>query len=336
MKKLAVLMPTYNCAVYLQYSVDSILNQTYSEFDFYIYDDCSTDNTLEIISNYTDDRIFYLKNDKNLGIAKTLNLGLEKLLPNYEYIARMDADDWSFPERFQKQVDFMDQNKEIAMSGTQGFWLKKMLDNPVSGWEYPTNNDNLKCYLLFGASFGHSSVIFRNNFFLKNNLRYDHEIKTCEDWDLWIRVSKISKIANVPDFLMKYRIVSTSNHRSEENKNTHLEERSKIISNYWKTFNVNLSPQQVFDFYYSTNKDIQKNFRIKLKIIIDSFNELFLNHANSLEKEDRKKIRYLLSRKMLDFWKRSNVSRYNILVWFLILKRVKFNTKIRLIKSQLN
>ncbi|MEZ7497270.1 glycosyltransferase family A protein [Flavobacterium sp. Arc3] len=336
MKKLAVLMPTYNCAIYLQESIDSILNQTYSEFDFYIYDDFSTDDSFKIISNYTDKRIFYIKNERNLGIAKTLNLGLEKLLPNYEYIARMDADDWCFPERFQKQVDFMDQHKEITMSGTQGFWLRKMSTNPVSGWEYPTKDDFLKYYLLFGASFGHSSVIFRTNFFLNSQLRYNQEIQTCEDWDLWIRVSRISQIANLPDFLMKYRIVLTSNHRLEKNKNTHLRERSVLISNYWKTFNIKLSPQQVFEFYYDTNKNIQKNFRIKLKIIIDSFNELFLNHANSLEKEDRKKIRYLLSRKMLDFWKRSNVSRYNLLIWFLILQRVKFNTKIRLIKSQLN
>jgi glycosyltransferase involved in cell wall biosynthesis len=336
MRKLAVLMPTYNCSQYLRESIDSILNQTYLDFDLYIYDDCSTDNSFEIIKSYTDDRVFYIKNTENLGIAKTLNLGLEYLLPNYEYIARMDADDWSFPERFQKQLDFMDANQEIAMSGTQGDWLKQMSETPLFAWEYPTKFEYLTYYLLFGASFGHSSVIFRSIFFTTNNLRYNQVIKTCEDWDLWIKVLKIGKIANLPDFLMKYRIVPTSNHRSIENKKIHLRERSSIISNYWETFNIHLSPEQVFEYYYDTDISIQDNFLSKLKILIDSFNELFLKHALNLEKEDKKNFRYMLARKLLDYWKRSTISKYNPFVWFILLTRVKFMNTIRLIKSQLN
>ena len=337
MIKLAVLMPTYNCAQYLQESIDSILNQTYSDFDLHIYDDCSTDITSQIISSYTDKRIFYIKNNENLGIAKTLNLGLDALLPHYEYIARMDADDWSFPERFQKQIDFMDANLEVTMSGTQGYWLKEILEIPLSIWEYPTKFEYLKCYLLFGASFGHSSIIFRNNFFIKNNLRYNQLIRTCEDWDLWIKVSQIGQIANLYDFLLKYRIVSTSNHRAPENKKTHLRERSIIISNFWKTFNIDLSPEQVFEYYYDTDSSsIKQSFYTKMHTLIDSFNKLFLNHATSLENEDQQNFSYMLARKILDFWKRSAVSRYNPFVWFVVLTRVRFISRIRLIKSQLN
>ena len=336
MRKLAVLMPTYNCSQYLRESIDSILNQTYLDFDLYIYDDCSTDNSFEIIKSYTDDRVFYIKNTENLGIAKTLNLGLEYLLPNYEYIARMDADDWSFPERFQKQLDFMDANQEIAMSGTQGDWLKQMSETPLFAWEYPTKFEYLTYYLLFGASFGHSSVIFRNIFFINNNLRYDQVIRTCEDWDLWIKVSKIGKIANLPDFLMKYRIVPNSNHRSIENKKIHLRERSSIISNHWQSFNIHLSPEQVFEYYYDTNIPIKQNFISKIEELIDSFNELFLKHALNLDKEDKKNFSYMLARKLLDYSKRSNISKYNPFVWFTLLTRVKFINTIRLIKSQLN
>lgn len=336
MKKLAVLMPTYNCAKYLQESIDSILNQTYPDFDLYIYDDCSTDDTPQLVASYTDERIFYIKNSKNLGIAKTLNLGLEKLLSNYEYIARMDADDWAFPERFQKQMDFLEQNKSIALCGTQGFWLSNLSETPASEWHYPTGNNYLKLYLLFGASFGHSSVILRSDCFILNGFRYNEDIKTCEDWDLWIRVSKTTKVHNLSDFLMKYRIVPTSNHRSAENKNIHLRERAIIISNYWKTFGIDLTPDQVFEYYYESNPAMIRNFDSKLIKLIACFNQLVLNHTNDLNKEDKKKLSYLLSRRIADFKKRSNVSNYNFNTWFVLLSQVKFNTLLKLIKSQLN
>lgn len=336
MKKLAVLIPTYNSAQYLKESIDSILNQTYSNFDVYVYDDSSTDNSKEIIESYADRRVFYKKNDQNLGISKTLNKGLEELLSQYQFIARMDADDWAFPERFQQQIDFLEKNESVMLCGTQGFWLKNISENPSSGWEYPINNNYLKLYLLFGASFGHSSIILRSNFFIFNNLKYDENIKTCEDWDLWIRVSEKGEVYNLPDFLMKYRIVQTSNHRSAENKNIHLKERAVIISNYWKTFNIDLSPEQVFEYYYSSDQNMKHDFQNKLKIIIDSFNKLFLNHTKDLKREDRSKFQYLLARKISDFWKRSNISRYNPVIWFIILNRIKFIGKARLIKSQLN
>jgi glycosyltransferase involved in cell wall biosynthesis len=336
MKKLAVLMPTYNCEKYLQESIDSILNQTYSDFDFYIYDDCSTDNSQNLIQSYTDTRIIYIKSPKNLGIASTLNLGLENLLPNYEFIARMDADDWAFPNRFQKQIDFMEQNKSIMLCGTQGFWLKNMLENPLSGWEYPFQDNYIKLYLLFGASFGHSSIVLRSDLLRTNNLRYNETIKTCEDWDLWIKMSKIGEVVNLPDFLMKYRIVFNSNHRALENKKLHLKERSIIISKYWKDFNIKLSPEQVFEYYYETKESIRHDFYSKLNVLIDSFNELFLNHAQSLISKDQKQFSYMLARRTLDFWKRSGISRYNPIVWLILLNKIKFIDTFKLIRSQIN
>ena len=336
MKKLAVLMPTYNCEKYLQESIDSILNQTYSDFDFYIYDDCSTDNTQSLIQRYTDPRIIYIKNAKNLGIASTLNLGLERLLPTYEFIARMDADDWAFPGRFQKQIDFLEYNKSVMLCGTQGFWLKNMLENPLSGWEYPVKHNYLKLYLLYGASFGHSSILIRSDLLRTNNLRYNETIKTCEDWDLWIKISKIGEVANLPDFLMKYRIVFNSNHRALENKMLHLKERSIIISKYWKDFNIELSPEQVFEYYYETNLICGHDFYFKLNILIDTFNELFLNHAQSLILLDRKQFSYMLARRILDFWKRSGISRCNPIVWSVLLNKIKFINTMKLIRSQIN
>ncbi|RTY76869.1 glycosyltransferase family 2 protein [Flavobacterium sp. LS1R10] len=332
MKKLAVLMPTYNCAKYLQESIDSILNQTYSDFDFYIYDDCSTDNTIQVISGYSDKRIIYIKNFENFGIAKTLNLGFEKLLPSYQYIARMDADDWSFPERFQRQIDYLERNKEVVMCGTQGYCLKNMNDNPISAWEYPFKNDYIKYYLLFSATFHHQSIVFRSEFLIRTHLRYDETIQTCEDWDFWTHIVKEGKVVNLPNFLLKCRVLPNSNHRSPENKNKHIKERSKIISRYWADFNIILSVDEVYEYYYGNKLLSSADFIKKIKFLIIQFNTLYLKELQ-MDPDDRKKFRYLLARRILSYWKRSTVNRFNPLIWFVIIKEVKFMSKIRLIKS---
>lgn len=333
MKKLAVLLPTYNAAAYLNESIDSILNQTFADFDLYVYDDCSTDTTEEIISRYKDARLFYRKNIENLGISKTLNKGLEELLPHYEYIARMDADDWSYPERFQKQIDYLDNNKEIVMCGTQGYWLKDLNRNPGSGWEYPTTHEYIKFNLLFTASFGHSSVIFRSDCFQKKNVRYNEKIETCEDWELWIRLVKIGKVANLPFFLMKYRILENSNHRSSQKAIMHLKERSAIISNYWAEFESELSSGQVYEYYYGNEAMSKMVFLEKVKRLIYVFNLLYANVKQNLVLEERKNFSYLLARRILDFWKRSKVSRFDPIVWIAIVKEVKFMNKIKLLKG---
>jgi glycosyltransferase involved in cell wall biosynthesis len=333
MKKLAVLLPTYNAALYIKESIDSILNQTFLDFDLYIYDDCSTDNTAEIVFSYANSCIFYRKNGTNLGIAKTLNKGLDELLPHYEFIARMDADDWAYPQRFEKQLDFLDQKEEMILCGTQGYWLKDINENPHKGWTYPINSGYIKSYLLFGATFGHSSVILRSQGFIELDLRYDETITTCEDWELWGRISKKRKMANLPDFLMKYRVLGNSNHRSLDNLNKHFEERSKIISDYWVGFNIVLSPDEIFEYYYRDKKISQSDFIIKSKALIRAFNLLYENTKQNLFLAERNNFKYMLARRILDFWKRSKVNRFNPIIWVLIVKEVTFMNKIKLIKS---
>lgn len=333
MKKLAVLLPTYNAAAYLKESIDSILNQTFADFDLYVYDDCSTDNTEELISGYKDARFFYRKNNVNFGIAKTLNSGLEELLPHYEYIARMDADDWAYPERFEKQIEFLESNQDIVLCGTQGYWLKDMNQNPASGWKYPVRNEYIKYYLLFAASFGHSSVLLRSNFFQKHDLRYNENISTCEDWDLWIRVAMIGSVSNLPNFLMKYRILENSNHRSPEKIKTHLEERSIIISDYWANFGIILKPETVFEYYYGNKAMTLPDFKVKIKVLINAFNLLYANAQQNLVLEERKNFSYLQARRILDYWKKSKVSRFNPAIWGLLVKEVKIMNTFKLIKS---
>ena len=112
----SVVMPVYNGEKYLRESIDSILNQTYTDYEFIIVNDGSNDKTEEIILSYNDNRIRYIKNEKNLQIVKSLNRGIE--LAKGRYIARMDADDISLPRRFEKQITFMENNLEIGVCGT--------------------------------------------------------------------------------------------------------------------------------------------------------------------------------------------------------------------------
>jgi len=333
MKKLAVLLPTYNAAAYLNESIDSILNQTFADFDLYIYDDCSTDNSADIILGYKDNRLHYRRNIENSGIAKTLNKGLDELLIQYEYIARMDADDWSYPERFEKQIEYLEQNQDVVLCGTQGYWLKDINQNPVSGWKYPVRYEYIKKYLLFAATFNHQSIIFQSKFLIETNLRYDERITTCEDWEMWTRVVKVAKIVNLQDFLVKCRILPFSNHHSPLNKKKHLQERSKIISNYWANFSIALSAEQVFEYYYENKKVSRTEFLKKIKILIHAFNSLYMSTNHNLVLEERKNFSYMLARRILDYWKRSKVSRIDPMIWILIVKEAKFMNKIKLIKS---
>ena len=115
MPKLSVIMPAYNAEKYIGEAIESILNQTFTDFEFIIIDDGSSDHTADIIKGFHDERIRFIQNEKNSGVANTLNKGLE--LSQGEYIARMDADDISLPARFEKQVAFMEANPDVAVVG---------------------------------------------------------------------------------------------------------------------------------------------------------------------------------------------------------------------------
>lgn len=332
MRTLAVLLPTYNAAPYIKDCISSMLNQTYKDFDLYIYDDFSNDDTEEIIAGYVDERIFYIKNNENLGIARTLNKGLDDILPYYKYVARMDADDWSFPERFEKQLKMFEEDKDLIMCGTQGYWLSNLDRNPKVNWKYPVNYKALKLSLLFSGSFGHSSVMFRSEFFIKNKIRYNSFFKTCEDWELWSRILELGKAINSPEFLMKYRILRFSNHRDPNTRELHLQERSEIISRQWSNFGIEVNRADLYTFYYNDKKLNIIEFKRILKLFIKSFNELDALELKKLTKEDQDYFRYRFARNILNYWRKSQVSRLSTEIWLTIILRVKFMNKIKLLR----
>lgn len=199
--KISVLLPVYNGEKYLKSSIKSILNQTFKDFEFLIIDDGSTDNSVELIKSFNDSRIIFVKNNKNIGLTKTLNKGLD--LAKGEYIIRMDADDISLPERLSKQVNFMDKNLDCGVCGS---WIKIFGDTKEHIIKYETDPDVIRTQLLFLNPLAHPSTILRKKIFDEFSLRYDKFYEKAEDYELWTRVVNFSKICNIPEVLLNYRI----------------------------------------------------------------------------------------------------------------------------------
>lgn len=196
---ISVIMPVYNGELFVREALNSILSQTFTDFEFIIIDDGSTDNTESIIKSYADSRIKFIKNLKNLGIVKSLNLGLDSATG--KYIARMDADDISLPQRLEKQFDFMESNPDIDVCGT---WYE--LFESKSGVVKPPEKDrDIKGTLFFNNCIAHPTVIIRKNRFPEQEV-YHNQYINAEDYELWCREIDRLKFANIPEVLLKYRV----------------------------------------------------------------------------------------------------------------------------------
>jgi glycosyltransferase involved in cell wall biosynthesis len=209
----SVLIPTYNCSRYIGQALQSALSQLYSNYEILIIDDGSTDNTEELIKSIDNSRIRYYKNEYNMGIVASLNRGLD--LAKGKYIARMDADDLMLGNRLQSQVDFLERNKNYGMVGC---WYHTIDENGkiIQTRKTLTDSNALRMSLLFSNQFAHSSVTMRTE--IAKLLRYDPEFQYCEDHDLWIRFSEITKVANIPELGLSYRWYSDnscSRHQKE-------------------------------------------------------------------------------------------------------------------------
>ena len=196
----SVLMPVYNSELFLNESIESILNQTYNYFEFIIMNDGSTDNSENIIKSYNDERIIYFKSEKNLGIIETLNNGIE--LAKGKYIIRMDSDDFSYPQRFEKQIEFMELQNEVDISGT--WFLKTDRLKPNT---YPISFEECEINLLYNTVLCHPSIILRKESIVKSNLKFKSSALHAEDYKFWIdAVIAGLKISNLPIVLLKYRM----------------------------------------------------------------------------------------------------------------------------------
>lgn len=198
--KVTVLMSVFNGGKYLRGAIDSILNQTFKDFEFIIIDDGSTDDTSKIIESYKDKRVKFVQNKKNVGLAKSLNKGIR--IAKGKYIARMDADDISLTSRLEKQVKFMDNNLDTAVCGT---WLK-LFGKDKGIWQVPNDFETLKSLLLFYPVIFHPTAFIRRAFLERYHLCYDESFICAQDYDLWVRIAEKAKISNFGEVLLYHRI----------------------------------------------------------------------------------------------------------------------------------
>lgn len=205
MPKVSVLMPVYNTKEeYLRESIESILNQTYKDFEFIIINDGSINNAEEVILSYKDERIIYIKNKQNLGTSCSLNKGIEVI--RGKYMIRMDSDDISLPERIEKQIEFMDKNLQVDISGT---WFLRFPQK--RSIKLPTKNEEIKNFLLLSHNpIGGATTIFRRSSIDKFNIKYNENDILAEDLGLWLKLIDKVNFANLPEFLYKYRFHSES------------------------------------------------------------------------------------------------------------------------------
>lgn len=199
--RVSVLMPVYNGEKYLREAVDSILAQTLTDFEFIIIDDGSADGSADIVKSYDDPRIHFIRNSSNLGLVATLNKGID--VASGEYLARMDQDDVSLPERLAKQLAFMESAPDVAASGT---WARD-IDNKgkiIGRRPHVPVGEHMLDDLWRPSPLIHPSAMIRVAHL--GELRYDPKVLYAEDFDLWLSLSKKYKLDNLAEYLLLYRV----------------------------------------------------------------------------------------------------------------------------------
>lgn len=295
---ISVILPIYNAELFLAESIDSILNQTYQNFELILLNDGSTDNSEKICLSYADSRIRYYKH-ANMGLAATLNKGIE--LSNGKYIARQDNDDISMPNRLEKQLNYLKQHPQVVLLGTRALIFSDKYPN-YGQHNHPTSSAILKFDLLFDNPFVHSSVMFSKEL-VQSIGGYSLNRDYYEDHHLWSALAFKGKVANLAEHLVKYR-----HHEKGLSKITSYYEASPLFNQTLYNLNKllvqeNKGNQELAKLYhhnYTLND--QFNFdlilstltKIKTKLI-----EEFPEESMKLEK------RYQLYKKVLQ-------SRYNM------------------------
>ncbi|MBC7487532.1 MAG: glycosyltransferase [Cytophagaceae bacterium] len=198
---LSVIMPVYNAEKYVYEAIDSLLKQTFADFELLIFDDCSTDSSREIILSFRDSRIQLSTNAVNTGYVKHLNDGLIKARGHY--IARMDADDIADPDRFLLQIQYLQQHTEVAACGS---WIE-FIGLKQGHFNYPVDHQSIVTHLLlFGNAMAHPAVMLRKSVLTAHQLSYNASLEPAEDYDFWNRISVVGQLHNIPQVLLKYRV----------------------------------------------------------------------------------------------------------------------------------
>lgn len=284
---ISVILPAYNAELYLREAIDSVLTQTFTDFELIILNDGSTDQTENIILSYVDSRIVYVKNEQNLGLIGTLNKGMA--LAKGKYIARMDADDICFPERFEKQIAFLENNKEYIICGTSAYrFHNDILDRKA--FNVPLSDESIRVRLLFNSGFIHPSVMFRADIVRKYHIVFNEAYKYAEDYYFWMDLLKYGKGLNLKEKLLYYRVVATS---QTAVGNSNIEKRKEIIGNihrrYFRDYHIPVDDKEIELNFYLTNIT-----RMKL-LDLQKYNSIYID-------DFLKKVIFELKKSGVSYW----------------------------------
>ena len=267
MPRISVIMPVYNSEKYVSDAIKSVLNQTYSDFELIVINDCSKDHSREVIEAIKDDRIVFINNEENKGFLYGLNYGIS--ISKGEYIARLDDDDLSYPTRFEKQVSFLDERKDVVLLGT-------LMDSLVDGKLISNNplairsEKQIRFSLLFGNHcIPHSSFMMRKKVMKKNNIQYETFIQV-PDYHMQTQMLEVGEIACIPEVLVTYRI-----HAAQSTQVRSIKMKTEEIdrARLWYLDRLNISKEDK----ESIKRGILR--KLKNKQDVNSFTHAFLAYA---------------------------------------------------------
>lgn len=289
----SVLMPVYNGGKYLAAAIESVLSQTFGKFEFIVIDDGSTDESWDILNSFADVRLRLMKNGENLGLTKTLNTGLS--LAQGEYVARMDQDDICLPERLAQQVAFLESHQEIGVLGT-GVRIINGSGATIDSLQFPTQHAVLMWCLCFTCPILHPTVMMRRHLVQRVG---GYSSNYAEDYDLWRRLSRVTRLANLEDVLLHLRKhdVNMSNVHASEQLRVSIQVSRSVIS---RILNEDVSAgtvQRLWDQEFRSADDLLPVAELMYRLyrVFASDGELSMSEKRTIRKDAARRL-YDLSR----------------------------------------
>jgi glycosyltransferase involved in cell wall biosynthesis len=200
--RISVVMAVYNGGAYTSQAIESILGQTFTDFELILVNDGSSDGTADLFASYADPRIRILTNEQNIGLTRSLNRGIQA--SRGEYIARQDADDISLPERLAAQLEFLERNPAVGLVGSGARWIDAQ-GSLIRDWIPISGPRRIQEMLLFSVPFLHGTFMIRSACLANAGGGYDEEIPVAQDCDLLLRLSELCDIDNIQQILYLYR-----------------------------------------------------------------------------------------------------------------------------------
>lgn len=333
--EVSIVLPVYNAEKYVKAAIESILNQTYKNFELLIFNDGSTDGSLQLIKEFDDERIKIFNYEQNIGLISVLNIALSEA--KGEFIARMDADDVSIPIRLEEQVLFLKKNTEIGICGS----FIKIIDSDEVVIK-PTTDNELRWWIFRGSPFAHPSIMLRKEVIKRSGLKFNLNAYAVEDFEFWWQLAFYTKMGNIDKVLLNYRVhdeqVSTSK-KEIQNKNYRISQSDFITS---LGLNTHLIKPEFIDRLFSKTlvcnakdliitwnffRDLQNNQKSIYFFGLEEINTEFKNQMiyliKNLTQYNWTLLKFLFKRKFYHFLILTNV---NPIVFF-IKSMLKWKTK---------